>query len=139
MGKGGQEGRRLHKPDDLRGSRAGQSQRREASQGSRPGFRSRAETHKCTHGGLGAAQEGRHSDSRLVPVSTQRRPGGTTFPSARWPQPLFLRPKHHKEGKSGFFSVQSLFTAKYTEYVVIYVTAKSKGRAVERKGGSASI
>ena len=49
MAKGGEGGKTLHKPDDLRGSRASQSQRTEASQGL--AWPSGMEQ-KCTHGGL---------------------------------------------------------------------------------------
>lgn len=47
-------------------------------------------------------------------------------------------PSTTKKARVGSF-LFSLYLQQSTEYVVIYVTAKSKGRAVERKGGSASI
>ena len=73
-------------------------------------FRDGAEVHAWRP----AAQQrmGKLSDNRLVPISSQRGLEGYP-PVTRWPQSLFLLHKHHKEGKSGFFSVQSLFTAKY--------------------------
>ena len=62
----------------------------------------------CSAADDGEAQR-RRAGAHIQPAKAY----SATPPVTHWPQSLFLLQKHHKGGKSGFFSVQSLVTAKY--------------------------